>query len=126
MIEELPAEGIPRAAELVCGMMAEDSHNYRREAADEFLSIQSFALFLVAARHRLGTVPVAFLPPAQVTFYRATVTKMIGAGVLPDGAAGLFDKTFSEIDPTVTGKRTSHSLPAGEVAEARASPYASS
>ena len=95
MIGEMPAEGVSQALELECRMLEDDLACHREEPLGEALSIESFRVFLRAAKDGLCMVAVTPLPAAHKPFYKNTVGRLIAIRELPANAMKLFDETFS-------------------------------
>lgn len=94
MLENLPAKGVLKAVELERQMIKADLEHKRTLPIKEAHSILIFCFFLTSAANGTCIPPIA-LPFQHVTFYRKTVARLVGEGVLPFEAKQQFDATFS-------------------------------
>jgi hypothetical protein len=102
MIEGMPVEGVFRAVEIECKMLEDDLAYNREESLEEALSIESFRVFLRAAKDGLCMFSVTPLPVAHASFFKKTVERLILAKELPANAMKLFDKAYTTTPNLVT------------------------
>ena len=99
MIQGVPAKGVLRASELEQWMIKDDLANQRDVALEDTLSILCFCRFL--ERTKAGEpVHCGGVPEEHLSFYRATVERLIDAGELPYVAKEQFDEAFFQNEPT--------------------------
>ena len=94
MIDELPAEVIPKALELERQMLEGDIACHRIASLDEARSILTFCQFLDATKLGIQFPPTS-LPVKHIAFYGKTTDRLTEAKLLPTEARKGFKTTFS-------------------------------
>jgi hypothetical protein len=94
MIDNIPAKGVVRAAELECQMLQSDMARKRTLPIEDVRSILAFCAFLKKATCS-ARASICVLPMQHRGFYRKTVERLIEAGELSSEAREQFDETFS-------------------------------
>ena len=94
MIEDIPPNGIMRAARLQRRMVEDDLAQKRAMSMGEAHSVLNFCRFLEAAREGVQIASV-IIPLDHLTFYRRILVKLVSAGELREESAEQFDATFS-------------------------------
>lgn len=93
MIEGVPAKGVLRASEREQWMIRDDLANQRELELKDTLSILCFCRFL--QKTKAGElVHCGGVPEEHLSFYRATVERLVDAGELPYTAREQFDEAF--------------------------------
>jgi len=95
MVDQLPAKGVMAAVRLQEQMLKDDVARKRTVSMNDVRSITSFSQFLEKALISGVKVPPVTVPLQHLSFYRATVKRLVDEGELPKDASARFDKTFS-------------------------------
>ena len=89
MVDDIPAEAVPKAVEIERRMLEDDLAHERTESRVETLSLLNFCRFVEG-----NDLLPAELPVTHTAFYRKTVMRLIESGILPFMAKEKFDRTF--------------------------------
>lgn len=93
MIGCIPAKGVLRAIELEQWMIKDDLANQRETPLEDTVSLLCFCRFL--QKSKAGeSIHSGDLPEEHLSFYRATVERLVDAGELPYTAVEQFNEAF--------------------------------
>ena len=99
MIDHTPAEAVVPVVEAERRMVADDLATQRVSADEEIESVLTFCNFLAATAKgsalRGTQVLCSVLPIDHFAFYRNTIDRLVGEGILPFEAKQRFDEIFA-------------------------------